>query len=150
MNTTARKADICVPRANSLFRPEADIGHFAAKVCFEPEIRVHRTALKVLDGLWFQRIDATQASNFSAGVWYCKVFLGRSLSWRAVALSLPGDQQMLKSTTPDCPAICPRLYQKPSACLVQAGAPISTGDLQWVMASFLISTALTSMLETYM
>jgi len=30
--------------------------------------------------LWFQLIAATQASNFSAGVWYCKVFLGRSLS----------------------------------------------------------------------
>ncbi len=30
--------------------------------------------------LWFQRVAATQASNFSAGVWYCKVFLGRSLS----------------------------------------------------------------------
>ena len=37
--------------------------------------------------LRFQRVAATQASNFSAGVWYCKVFLGRSLSWRAVALS---------------------------------------------------------------
>ena len=39
-------------------------------------------------GLWFQLVAATQASNFSAGVWYCKVFLGRSLSWRATALSL--------------------------------------------------------------
>lgn len=38
--------------------------------------------------LRFQRVAATQASNFSAGVWYCKVFLGRSLSWRATALSL--------------------------------------------------------------
>ncbi len=38
--------------------------------------------------LWFQLIAATQASNFSAGVWYCKVFRGRSLSWRATALSL--------------------------------------------------------------
>ena len=41
-----------------------------------------RTALR------FQRVAATQASNFSAGVWYCKVFLGRSFSWRATALSL--------------------------------------------------------------
>ena len=38
--------------------------------------------------VWFQRFAAIQTSNFSAGVWYCKVFLGRSLSWRAVALSL--------------------------------------------------------------
>jgi len=45
------------------------------------------TAWIVKIHLWFQRVTATQASNFSAGVWYCKVFLGRSLSWRAVALS---------------------------------------------------------------
>jgi hypothetical protein len=32
-------------------------------------------------------IDATQRANFSAGVWYCKVFLGLSLSCRATALS---------------------------------------------------------------
>jgi hypothetical protein len=25
-------------------------------------------------GLWFQRVAATQASNFSTGVWYCKVW----------------------------------------------------------------------------
>jgi hypothetical protein len=30
--------------------------------------------------LRFQRVAATQAPNFSAGVWYCKVFLGRSFS----------------------------------------------------------------------
>jgi hypothetical protein len=38
--------------------------------------------------LWFQWVAATQASNFSAGVLYCKVLLGRSFSWRATALSL--------------------------------------------------------------
>jgi len=52
---------------------EADIGPAAVKARF---------------ALWFQVVAATQASNFSAGVWYCKVFLGRSLSWRATALSL--------------------------------------------------------------
>ena len=39
-------------------------------------------------GLRFQRVAATQASNFSAGVWYRKVFLGRSFSWRTTSLSL--------------------------------------------------------------
>ena len=38
--------------------------------------------------LRFQRVAATQASNFSAGVWYRKVFLGRSFSWRTTSLSL--------------------------------------------------------------
>ena len=35
-----------------------------------------------------QLVDATQALNLSAGVSYSNVFLGRSLSWRATALSL--------------------------------------------------------------
>jgi len=30
-------------------------------------------------GLRFQRVAATQASNFFAGVWYCQVFLGLPL-----------------------------------------------------------------------
>ena len=34
-----------------------------------------------------QPIDATHSAHFSAGVWYCKVFLGRSLSCIAIALS---------------------------------------------------------------
>ena len=34
-----------------------------------------------------QPIDATHSAHFSAGVWYCKVFLGRSLSCLAIALS---------------------------------------------------------------
>lgn len=37
--------------------------------------------------MWFQPIAATHSANFSAGVWYCKVLRGRSLSWRAMALS---------------------------------------------------------------
>ena len=34
-----------------------------------------------------QLIAATHSANFSAGVWYCKVLRGRSLSWRAMALN---------------------------------------------------------------
>lgn len=36
---------------------------------------------------WVQPIDATLSANFPAGVWYNKVFLGRSLSCRTMALS---------------------------------------------------------------
>ena len=39
-------------------------------------------------GVWSQRIAAPHCSNFSAGVSYCKVFRGRSLSCRATTLSL--------------------------------------------------------------
>lgn len=38
--------------------------------------------------MWSQRIAATQCRNFSAGVLYCKIFLERSLSCLATALSL--------------------------------------------------------------
>ena len=34
-----------------------------------------------------QPVDATHSANFSAGVWYCKVLRGRSLSCLAIALS---------------------------------------------------------------
>jgi hypothetical protein len=48
------------------------------------------TSRKMASGSYvrrFQLIDATHSANFSAGVWYCKVFLGRSLSCLATALS---------------------------------------------------------------
>jgi hypothetical protein len=36
---------------------------------------------------WVQPVVATALANFSAGVWYIKVFLGRWLSCLAMALS---------------------------------------------------------------
>ncbi|MEM6311987.1 MAG: hypothetical protein AAF754_18305 [Pseudomonadota bacterium] len=68
-----------------------DIRYFAAKDVSRPRENAasakwrNRTAAS---SLRLQLIAATQASDFSAWVWYCKVFLGRSLNWRATALSL--------------------------------------------------------------
>ena len=36
---------------------------------------------------WIQPVDATSLLNRSAGVWYSKVFLGRSFNLRATSLS---------------------------------------------------------------
>ena len=39
------------------------------------------------DRPWIQPVDATSLLNRSAGVWYSKVFLGRSFNLRATSLS---------------------------------------------------------------
>ncbi|MCK0102749.1 hypothetical protein, partial [Pseudohalocynthiibacter sp. F2068] len=60
------------------------MGRFTPRCSFRiPAIRALRSICEermTAAPVWFQLIAATHASNFSAGVWYCKVFRGRSLS----------------------------------------------------------------------